>query len=282
VSFSSSCWRLAIDTVLEVVWSWQLLRKVVLSRIAGTRAVPIKRSLKTQAFECLNPQGGHSRFLSFQVQPLITPLFFDPHTQLGIFAVALRNIAVPVSFAIDGKLALRRRRRGCPTSETPFETQAFQCPNPQGGHQSRFLSFKVQPEVAPLGRHPRTQLGVLAGVSWNIAVPVDFIIVGKLAQTFFPGWAAAVPFETQAFQCLNPQGGHHSRFLSFKVQPVLIPLVIDPRNQLGVYAVFLSNIAVPVDFVIVGKLAQTGFPGWAAAVPFETHAYQFLDTGECH
>jgi hypothetical protein len=88
-----------------MVWSWQLLRKVVLSRIAGTRAVPLKSSLKTQAFQCLNPQGGHSRFLSFQVQPLITPLFFEPHTQLGIFAVALRNIVVPVSFAIDGKLA---------------------------------------------------------------------------------------------------------------------------------------------------------------------------------
>jgi hypothetical protein len=105
VSFSSSCWRLAIDTVLEVVWSWQLLRKVVLSRIAGTRAVPLKSSLKTQAFQCLNPQGGHTRFLSFQVQPLITPLFFDPHTQLGVFTLSRIGTLHPVDFAIHGKLA---------------------------------------------------------------------------------------------------------------------------------------------------------------------------------
>jgi hypothetical protein len=32
-------------------------------------------------------------------------------------------------------------------------------------------------------------------------------------------------------------------------------------SQLGVFAVALRNIAVPVDFAIVGKLAQMVFPG---------------------
>jgi hypothetical protein len=105
VSFSSSYWRLAIDTVLEVVWSWQLLRKVVLDRIAGTGAVRLKSSLQTESFQRLDSVGGHRRrCLSLSVL-IVMPLFFDTHTQLGIFAVALRNVAVPVSFAIDGKLA---------------------------------------------------------------------------------------------------------------------------------------------------------------------------------
>jgi hypothetical protein len=32
-------------------------------------------------------------------------LIFDPSSQLGVFAVTLRNVAVTVSFAIGGKLA---------------------------------------------------------------------------------------------------------------------------------------------------------------------------------
>jgi hypothetical protein len=39
------------------------------------------------------------------LQPVISPLVCDPITQLGIFAVLFRNIAVPVDFAVGGKLA---------------------------------------------------------------------------------------------------------------------------------------------------------------------------------
>jgi hypothetical protein len=38
----------------------------------------------------------------------------------------------------------------------------------------------------------------------------------------------------------------------------VIPLLADPRSQLGVFA--RRNIAVPVDSVIFGKLAETVFP----------------------
>jgi hypothetical protein len=44
------------------------------------------------------------------------------------------------------------------------------------------------------------------------------------------------------------------------------PLGLDPRSQLGV----LRSIAVPLDFAIVGKLAQMVFPSGAEAAPFET------------
>jgi hypothetical protein len=50
--------------------------------------------------------------------------------------------------------------------------------------------------VSPLGSDPRTQLDVFAVVVRNIAVPVDFEIVGKLAQPVFPGGTVAVPLET--------------------------------------------------------------------------------------
>jgi hypothetical protein len=116
--------------------------------------------------------------------------------------------------------------------------------------------------------------------------PVNFVVVGKLAQTIFPDGAVAVlirslPFETQAFQFLDTVECPR-RFIYLSVQPVLIPLGSDPRTQLGVFAVAVRNIAVPVDFAIVGKLAQTFFPGGTLALPFETQAFQFLDTGECH
>ena len=45
------------------------------------------------------------------------------------------------------------------------------------------------------------------------------------------------------------------------------PLVRDPRSQLGVFAVVARNIAVHVDFAIVGKLAQKFIPGGYLAVP---------------
>jgi hypothetical protein len=142
VSFSSSCWRLAIDTVLEVVWSWWLLRVVVLGRIAGTWAVPLKSSLTPQAFQCLDSVGGHRRFLSFYVQPVIAPLDFGPQTQLGVLAVAVRNIAVSVDFAIVGELAQTVLPGGAVVvllRRLPFETQAFQCLNPQGGQRRRLF-----------------------------------------------------------------------------------------------------------------------------------------------
>jgi hypothetical protein len=65
--------------------------------------------------------------------------------------------------------------------------------------------------MAPLGRDPHTQLGAFAVSQRNIAVPADFAIVGKLAQTVFPGGAGAwyplsaadarLPLKSQAFQC---------------------------------------------------------------------------------
>jgi hypothetical protein len=50
------------------------------------------------------------------------------------------------------------------------------------------------------------------------------------------------------------------------MQAVLTPLGCDPPYQLGVSAVYLRNIAVPVDFSIVGKFTQTVLPGAGAAV----------------
>jgi hypothetical protein len=47
----------------------------------------------------------------------------------------------------------------------------------------------------------------------------------------------------------------------FYVQLVIDLLGCDPLTQFGVFAVALRNIAVPMDFAIVGKLAQTDFPG---------------------
>jgi hypothetical protein len=92
------------------------------------------------------------------------------------------------------------------------------------------------------------------------------------------GYRAAVPLETQVFQCLDT-GRSHRRYLSFCVQPVIAPLVTDPPTQLGVFAVVCRNIAVPVLFAIVGKLAQTTFPYAAEVVPpFETQVFQCLDT----
>jgi hypothetical protein len=58
----------------------------------------------------------------------------------------------------------------------------------------------------------------------------------------------------------------------------LRPLGSDPRSQLGVFDVVARNIAVSVDNAIVGKFAQTVFPGGDPDFPFETKAFQFLDS----
>jgi hypothetical protein len=81
--------------------------------------------------------------------------------------------------------------------------------------------------VSPLGCDPLTQLGVFAVTLRNIAVPVDFAIVGKLAQTVFPGGAMADPIETYAFQ-FPDTGERQMRCLSLPVLPVLSPLGCDP------------------------------------------------------
>jgi hypothetical protein len=89
-------------------------------------------------------------------------------------------------------------------------------------------------------------------------VPVDSAKVGKFAQTVFPGDATIVLFETQAFQCLNPQGGLR-RFIFFQVQPVITPLFFDPITQLGVFAVVSWNSAVPHSFRLVGAGSGVDF-----------------------
>jgi hypothetical protein len=56
----------------------------------------------------------------------------------------------------------------------------------------------------------------------------------------------------------------------------LMPLGSDPTSQLGVITISLRNIAVPVVFAIVSKLAETIFPDDDAAFatfPFETQAF---------
>jgi hypothetical protein len=74
-------------------------------------------------------------------------------------------------------------------------------------------------------------------------------------------------------------GEDQRRFIFSSVQPVSHPLGYDPLTQLWVFAVALRNIAVLVGFAILGKLAQTLLPGVALAVPFETQAFKFSDTG---
>jgi hypothetical protein len=84
---------------------------------------------------------------------------------------------------------------------------------------------------------------------------MDFAIDSKLAQTVFPGGDAdlgSFPFETQTFQCLNT-GNSNLRLLSFYVQPVLTPLALNPISQLGAFAEAFRNVAVSMDFTIVGK-----------------------------
>jgi hypothetical protein len=56
--------------------------------------------LDTQAFQFPNTGKRHLRFLSV----VLIPLFSDPPSQLSVFAAVPRNIAVPVCFAVVGKL----------------------------------------------------------------------------------------------------------------------------------------------------------------------------------
>jgi hypothetical protein len=57
----------------------------------------------------------------------------------------------------------------------------------------------------------------------NIAVPVNFAKVGKLAQTVFHN-VPRLSIRNQAFQCLDSQGDH-KRSLSLSVQLVSGPLL---------------------------------------------------------
>jgi hypothetical protein len=66
------------------------------------------------------------------------------------------------------------------------------------------------------------------------------------------------------------------------MQRVMAPLVTDPRTQLCLFAVLCWDIAVPVDFAIIGKLAQNIFLIGAVAIPFETHQLKLLDTEDSH
>jgi hypothetical protein len=59
--------------------------------------------------------------------------------------------------------------------------------------------------LATLVSDPITQLGE---TTRSIAVPVDFAVVGKFTQRVFPGGDADAPFETQAFQFQDTEGGH--------------------------------------------------------------------------
>lgn len=114
--------------------------------------------------------------------------------------------------------------------------------------------------LLPLACNPGTQLGVLAVALGNIAVPVGFAILGKFAQTVFPGGTGIVPFETYGFQRLNTAVRHIRSIFFYLQQPILRPLVCDPCSQFGVLAIGLRNIARSVDFAIFGKFAETILP----------------------
>jgi hypothetical protein len=84
----------------------------------------------------------------------------------------------------------------------------------------------VQP--ASSDRGPTTHLFVFAVPFKNIAVPVDFVIGGKLAQTVFPGRENLSHLKPKLSNALIRE--FVMRFLSFFVQPVLRPLVVDPMK----------------------------------------------------
>jgi hypothetical protein len=89
---------------------------------------------------------------------------------------------------------------------------------------------------------------------------VIVIVEAWFLWCLFPAAERRLPFETQAFQCLDT-GKSNLRSLSFSVQPVVSPLACDPPTLLDVLDVVVKNIAVSVDFAIFGKFAQTVFPG---------------------
>jgi hypothetical protein len=72
-------------------------------------------------------------------------------------------------------------------------------------------------------------------------VPVDVAIVGKLAQTVFPG--GGDPIQILCFPV--PGYGRALYTISFLVQPVIAPLGSDPISQLGVFSLFLGTLQCP-------------------------------------
>jgi hypothetical protein len=64
-----------------------------------------------------------------------------------------------------------------------------------------------------------------------------------------------VPFKSK----LSNSWIREASYTIFFLLGAVAPLVCDPISQLGFFAVVSRNIAVPVDFAIVGKLAQTVF-----------------------
>jgi hypothetical protein len=101
--------------------------------------------------------------------------------------------------------------------------------------------------IVPLVSDPNTQAWVLA--VRNIAVPVDVAIVGKLTQTVFQAVVATRSIMTHAF---NAWIRRRYTVLSFRVQPVML-LWVPTQLASCVFFVARRNIAVPVDFAIVGK-----------------------------
>jgi hypothetical protein len=68
--------------------------------------------------------------------------------------------------------------------------------------------------------------------------------------------------------------------LSSSVQFVIILLAFDPTSQLGVFATAPRNIAMPVDFAIVGKLVETLLLDGALTAPLKTKVFRFLNMRE--
>jgi hypothetical protein len=77
--------------------------------------------------------------------------------------------------------------------------------------------------------------------------------------------ALQTSLETQAFQCLIRKGVIEDVFLFSNC----IHSFVDPFTQFGVFAVAPRNIAVLVD-LMVGKLAQTVFPGYGCRSSIKT------------
>jgi hypothetical protein len=89
---------------------------------------------------------------------------------------------------------------------------------------------------------------------------VDFAIVGKLAQTDFPG-GDAIPFEPNlSFQFLDTEVGHSDGFPF--AETLVTPLLLRPMLN-GCFSLYFVGTLQCRGFAIVGKLAQTDFP-WEA------------------
>jgi hypothetical protein len=109
------------------------------------------------------------------VQLVIVPLG-RPITQFDVFAVAFRNIAVPVDFAIVGSFKRSSQRR----RSVPFEIK----PSMPGFEVViSDASFLLGATCIALLCLTPIPAGVFCS-GRNIAVPVDFAKVGKLAVVF--------------------------------------------------------------------------------------------------